>query len=425
VLPFPSALLLTAPAVVVGGGPTSGVLVNRSSTDSRAGGFFQFNHEVYDPGGWHDNAVNPSRLTVPSGVSLVRAIACCDWNFAQLTGIYKNGSLYAGGPRFQTSAADQKTSLASGITAVSAGDYLEVGGVNGVGTDLISSSYTWFHVEELPSTLKYALVQKSAAQALSTTESALTWNTEIADTDSWHDNVINNSRLTVPVGVTLVRVSGSVQLSSGAEFLSLRLRKNGLGFNGSPQKDNASTANNAVQQIMSGPLEVVGGDYFELWGQTSGATNAASSLHTWFQIEEVAQPAGYQRCLAYRTASQALSAGVWTAVQLNNELYDTASMHDNASNNTRIVVPSGVTQARVSFNAWGDNQTSSFYARVTKNGSPADGLPFDGGNNGGEELLHATGAWISVTPGEYFELECNSVSARNISTNCWLCVECK
>lgn len=62
-----------------------------------------------------------------------------------------------------------------------------------------------------------ALVYKSANQSLSDdTTTVLTWNTETYDTDSIHDNVVSNSYLLVPAGVTRVRLSARVYFASNA-----------------------------------------------------------------------------------------------------------------------------------------------------------------------------------------------------------------
>lgn len=47
-------------------------------------------------------------------------------------------------------------------------------------------------------------------------------------------------------------------------------------------------------------------------------------------------------CGAERTTNQSISASTWTAVQLNGtDMYDTDSIHDPATNNTRLTIPTG------------------------------------------------------------------------------------
>lgn len=409
-----------------GGGSVIGVLVNRSSTDSRSGGTFEWNSEVYDDATWHDNTTNPSRLTVPSGVSLVRPVVCAEWDQAQVARILKNAASYAGSPRFQASAATETTCMTGAIVAVSPGDYFTLHGGIGSATNMVQSSYTWFQAEPISSSLKYALVTKSGNQAVaaSPTLTFLTFDTEVADTDAFHSTASNTSRMTVPSGVSLVRLTGSAKFTSTAEFGELRVHKNGATAVGTPTRDGSLASNTPSVSIVSPPLEVVPGDYFELATSASAGTNAEASDHTWFQIEEVS--ASIKRCLAYSTTGPSLSASTWTTVALDAEVYDTDAIHSTSSNTSRMVVPAGCSRARLTFSSRGASATGDYYGRVIKNGSPADGLPFDGGNLTGSEFLNAMGAWVSVTPGDYFELQVFSTAVRTVSANeTWLCLECE
>jgi hypothetical protein len=47
-------------------------------------------------------------------------------------------------------------------------------------------------------------------------------------------------------------------------------------------------------------------------------------------------------CVVYRTSNQSIAHAAPTAIQFNNEHYDTDGFHDNATNNTRLTVPAGL-----------------------------------------------------------------------------------
>jgi hypothetical protein len=46
----------------------------------------------------------------------------------------------------------------------------------------------------------------------------------------------------------------------------------------------------------------------------------------------------FDKCLAYRDSSQGIGNNSQTAIQLNQEKFDTNTMHDNSTNNTRITI---------------------------------------------------------------------------------------
>jgi hypothetical protein len=88
--------------------------------------------EVYDHGNWYSGA-NPTRMTVPSGVSYVRATARVDAalinsNDSASLVIRKNGSEdYNGvaGQKAFASTTDKQASVATGIIPCAPGDYFE------------------------------------------------------------------------------------------------------------------------------------------------------------------------------------------------------------------------------------------------------------------------------------------------------------
>lgn len=136
-----------------------------------------------------------------------------------------------------------------------------------------------------------ALVRKSADQAISnTTVTTLTWNTEDQDTDAIHDGSSNTSRLTVPNGVSQVRISCNVQIGPGSgNYRKVSQIKNGSVFAGAgfvsvfPAGNLQSTLLNAVSAI----VDVTAGDYFEVQVQqdSGGSLNVIANEFTWFQME--------------------------------------------------------------------------------------------------------------------------------------------
>lgn len=117
---------------------------------------------------------------------------------------------------------------------------------------------------------------------------------DVYDTDSIHDPVTNNTRLTIPSGVTKVRITGNVQSSghtSATNVISLvRLFKNGsLDYAGSPSHQGPGATGAPTGTLVSPVLEVVAGDYFELgFFVTSDTSITIEAERTSFGVEIVA-----------------------------------------------------------------------------------------------------------------------------------------
>lgn len=139
----------------------------------------------------------------------------------------------------------------------------------------------------------------SANQAIATGASfkVVALNSEAYDTDTIHDNVTNNGRLTVPTGVTRIRLSGYVKWEpNGSSFRLMKITKNGAA--GTIDDDQAgfepdifqSAANQSVPDagvlIDSGIIRAVATDFFELEvSQESGVSLNLLAGDYWFQMD--------------------------------------------------------------------------------------------------------------------------------------------
>lgn len=114
------------------------------------------------------------------------------------------------------------------------------------------------------------------------------------DDASFHDNSINPSRLTIPIGVTCVELAANVRWegnSTGYRVLSIwKNQDRTVGF-GLPYEQ-LPASGNCELNVKSGIVEVSATDYFETYiRQTSGGdldidVNAATSSN-WFSIRAV------------------------------------------------------------------------------------------------------------------------------------------
>lgn len=141
-----------------------------------------------------------------------------------------------------------------------------------------------------------ALVFKSANQNITIgTLTILTWNQEVYDTSNLHNNT-NSSRLTVPAGVTRVRLNANVSWAQGVlatAGIEIELLKNAAPFRGGFHvfvEDDISAATGGLRMNGSSPpLLVTGGDFFEVRVRqnTSISLNveADGGNGTWFAME--------------------------------------------------------------------------------------------------------------------------------------------
>lgn len=139
----------------------------------------------------------------------------------------------------------------------------------------------------------------SANQAIATGASfkVVAFNSEAFDTDTIHDNAINNGRLTVPTGITRIKLTGYVKWqNNGSSFRLLKVTKNGAG--GTIDDDQAgyepeiyksaanATVPNVGMTIDTGIIRAVATDFFELEvSQESGVSLNLLAGDYWFQMD--------------------------------------------------------------------------------------------------------------------------------------------
>ena len=135
-----------------------------------------------------------------------------------------------------------------------------------------------------------ARVYPSSAQTISTaTDTVINFNTELFDTNSFHDNSTNNSRFTIPAGLGgYYKVSGSIrfdQNGTGRRFVVVTANGAGIAvFEFTP----------ASGVYLSLPFEVIVGliatDYVQVavYQQSGGNLNTLANYDsTFFQIERL------------------------------------------------------------------------------------------------------------------------------------------
>ena len=298
-----------------------------------------------------------------------------------------------------------------------------------------------------------ALLKKTGDTNIPTNTGVLIpFDAEEFDTDNFHDNVTNNTRITIPSGVSYVRLCGAMAITGGVANdydAQLLIIKNGLavvGAAGTVTSPNAPQDLTPEIALCTAPLNVAAGDYFELRGfQTSGATLAISAnpgglrTRTYFSIEIVGgggasqlndssdvtistptnddhlvydsgagvwQNKGFQGALVRLSANVNVANNTFTSIGFDTEEYDDGNWHDNITNNTRLTVPSGVSKVRVCVAVtFAQNTVGQRVLRVLKNGLRFNGMPaIDANPTTGDDLLSTCSGVLKVTAGDYFEM---------------------
>lgn len=132
----------------------------------------------------------------------------------------------------------------------------------------------------------------SSAQAISNSAwEVILFSSEEYDTDDFHDNVTNNSRITIPSGITRVKLSGNISWESNTAGLrGASIYLNGV-VDSVDLRPAASTALQHTNYVGTAVIDVTVGDYFELYARQTAAsslsTNIATPTLTWVCLEVI------------------------------------------------------------------------------------------------------------------------------------------
>jgi hypothetical protein len=117
------------------------------------------------------------------------------------------------------------------------------------------------------------------------------WDSESFDTDAFHDNVTQNTRLTIPsnLGIKSVNIDGHVYISNNTSnnYTSAVIYKNGAqAFEGSAAgDDNSSTFTTKDCLVHAQTVKVADADYFEIWLATADTSITVVADKSSFAIE--------------------------------------------------------------------------------------------------------------------------------------------
>jgi hypothetical protein len=427
--------LASASAGATGGGAATGDYVNLSkSADQTIGvgssAVITFDGVANGQSSLFNNANDT--VNVISGPSLVRVVGTF-FQTATYNDIRKNGSTSYGGRVTGDAQNEGRRSIGTAPLSVASGDAFDFFATqSGVSSATEGgASTTGLGLEIMEPATRYCVARRSGDLSLGAGSiNTIGWDgTDLADTDSMHDPVTNNSRIVVPSGVSVARPFLFLRVTgSGNNELSTWIDKSGATYNGRPVSDteNALSSTTGINLSMYGAIiPVTGGtDYFTASIFSEGATTLkGGNNESWFGVECFSS--GYSYCTAYKAATQAITGGVTATLLLTGEVADTNNCHDTGSNTGNFVCPAGKSKARMTFNIKSANTAGNVHAFGLKNGSHIQGLPHDARKNDGDEALNGFGNWIPVTSGDILRVDIVASASQTLPATgeTWVCVE--
>lgn len=274
--------------------------------------------------------------------------------------------------------------------------------------------------------IRGALVKKAISQTSAdySSAAAVTWNSEVYDTDGFHDIGSNTTRLTVPAAVdgsygiihACISLSATLLLSYGL----LQITKNGVityigcGAQTKQMSGNGQGGGQDRQwlQVSTGPMLLVAGDYYEAVLLVEDASITVESESN-FSILVLDNNDTTGRCLVKKNANQT-AANYQTAAVIafdGTDTYDSHAIHDPSSNNSKLIIPASLHGKYASVFAQAKassviTSTTLHSIAIRMGGSLTyDGFAGNSGVNGGysEAWIHARTPAIQLATGNEFE----------------------
>lgn len=162
--------------------------------------------------------------------------------------------------------------------------------------------------------------------------------------------------------------------------------------------------------------------------------NYLNGVTSAIQTQLDAKAPAFKGALVYDAGGQTISTGTNTAINLDSESYDTDTIHDTSTNNSRLTVPSGATRirltGRVTFAANSTGWRSlTFYKNGLTTAYAGQPIEYEFSPDASQgTALTVTSPIITVTATDYFEMYVHQTSGGNLGVtggvgNCWFAME--
>jgi len=250
---------------------------------------------------------------------------------------------------------------------------------------------------------------------------AVTWDTEVYDTDGFHDTGSDTHRITIPSAVnnkygiftSCLSLSSVTSGSSAAAGTNLQSGATTGTWSGHTRNltGNGQATTSAWIQSTTGPILLATGAIYQcgLFCSDTSITVESESTYGLLVLDTFNET---MRVLAKMNAIQtAANYSTPAAIAFDGtDVYDTHAIHDPSSNNTKLIIPSALNNLYVV--VWAQVQASSVSSSqansvaIRKGGSLTyTGMGGNSGNNGSstEAWMQAQTNVIQVAMGDEFE----------------------
>lgn len=183
-------------------------------------------------------------------------------------------------------------------------------------------------------------------------------------------------------------------------------------------KDSTSRLVNAMFHKTSDDLDdaIDGATYKKVAGVSAGNLIQTASIGD-AQVTK-AKTESRSRAKAYHASAQSINNNTFTTLAFDSEEYDSASLHDTSTNNSRLTVPSGGdtgTWMLIAQVGWASGSTGTRRVQILKNGNAiADALQI---NAAGVTIQSVVAIVNAPSVGDYFEVSVHHTqgAALNVS----------
>jgi hypothetical protein len=126
---------------------------------------------------------------------------------------------------------------------------------------------------------------------------------------------------------------------------------------------------------------------------------------------------GRVRCSAYHNTTQSLTTAVEATLTFNSEDFDVGTMHDNASNNTRVTIPASNTGVYLAIGGtqFAANATGYRQLNLYKNGSTILATTVVAVSSAAQVTVCQVSAVVSLAAADYLELAATQNSGGNLN----------